>query len=111
MKLTTEEIGDVVILSLDGKIMGSLDDNSLIDTICELAENGKTKVVLSLSGLEWMNSRGLGMCISGLTTLRNRGGDLKLVNAPDQLITLMKKCHIHSLFATFDSVEEAVASF
>jgi len=111
MRLTTKEDENAVVLSLEGKLMGSPEEVSLMDMICELADKGKVNVVLDLSQLDWMNSRGLGMCVSGLTKLRSRGGDLRLVNPPDQLVSLMEKCHLYSLFIAFKTVPEAVASF
>jgi anti-sigma B factor antagonist len=111
MNLTRTERDGVAILAIEGKLMGSPEESSLKITIIELADAGKTKVVLDLSELDWMNSLGLGMCIAGLTTLRNRGGDLRLVNPPEQLVSLMKKCHLYTLFRTFDSVDKAVGSF
>ena len=58
-----------------------------------------------------MNSRALGMCISELTTLRNRGGDLRIAKISKPVDVLIHKCHLHTVFQSFDSVKEAVASF
>ncbi len=111
MKLESSEKAGVKIVALQGKIMGSPDEASLTDAIYEFVEDGKTKVVLDLSGVTWMNSRALGLCIAGLTTLRNRGGDLRLCCASKPVDSLIKKCHLHTVFQSFDSAEEAVKSF
>ena len=111
MKLESSEKAGVKIVALEGKIMGSPDETSLTDVIYEFAEDGKTKVVLDLSGVTWMNSRALGMCIAGLTTLRNRGGDLRLCCVSKPVDSLIRKCHLHTVFRSFDSTEEAVKSF
>jgi anti-sigma B factor antagonist len=111
MKLESSEKAGVKIVVLKGKIMGSPDETSLTDVIYEFAEKGKTKVVLDLSGVTWMNSRALGMCIGGLTTLRNRGGDLRLCCVSKPVDSLIRKCHLHTVFQSFDSTEEAVRSF
>jgi len=111
MELNVKEVGEIVVLTLSGKLMGSPEELSLIDTIRESADKNRCKVVLDLSRLDWMNSLGLGMCVSGLTTLRNRGGDLRLVKPPEQLVSLMKKCHLYSLFKTYAAADEAIADF
>jgi anti-sigma B factor antagonist len=78
MKITQKEIDNVVVLELSGKIMGGPDATTLNDKLHALVETGKTKVVADLSKVNWMNSSGLGILISALTTIRNAGGDLKL---------------------------------
>jgi anti-sigma B factor antagonist len=111
MKLESSERDGVKIIALEGKIMGSPVETSLTDVIYEFVEGGWTKVVLDLSGVTWMNSRALGLCIAGLTTLRNRGGDLRLCCISKPVGSLIKKCHLHTVFRSFDSTEEAVKSF
>ncbi len=111
MNLESSERNGIMVVALEGKLMGLPDEGSFIDLIYEFAEKGKTKVVLDLSGVTWMNSRALGMCIAGLTTLRNRGGDLRLACVSKQVDVLLRKCHLHSCFRSFDSVDEAVESF
>jgi len=64
-----------------------------------------------LSEVDWMNSRGLGILVSGLTTLRNRGGDLKLACASESIDSFLNKCKMLAIFESYDTVEEAVESF
>lgn len=111
MDLIQSEHDGVVVLTLKGKMMGMPEESSLTDLIYGLADDKKTKVVLDLSLLTWMNSRALGMCISGLTTLRNRGGDLRMANVSKPVDVLLHKCHLHTVFQSYTSVEDAVASF
>jgi anti-sigma B factor antagonist len=111
MHLESSERNGVIVVTLEGKLMGLPDESSLIDQIYEFVEQSKTKVVLDLSGVTWMNSRALGMCIAGLTTLRSRGGDLRLARVSKQVDVLLHKCHLHTCFRSFDTVEEAVGSF
>ncbi|MHA2313498.1 MAG: STAS domain-containing protein [Candidatus Thorarchaeota archaeon] len=105
-----EENG-VVVLELAGKIMGTFEDTSLIDEVCELVEKGKMSIVLDFSKVDWMNSRGLGICITVLTTLRNRDGDLKLACPSDKVESFLDRCKMFAVFETYKTVEEAVASF
>jgi anti-sigma B factor antagonist len=58
-----------------------------------------------------MNSSGLGMLISGYTTMKNGGGSLKLANATDKINSLLVITKLITIFENFDSVEEAVNSF
>ncbi len=111
MKYTSREQNGVVVIKLHGKIMGSPEDSSLVNLVYESADQNKVKVVFELSQVDWMNSRGLGILISGLTTLRNRGGDLKLACISESIDTFLNKCRMLAVFECYDSVEEAVESF
>ena len=91
--------------------MGTSEDELFIDKIYEFVEQDYSKVIVDLSAVTWMNSRGLGMCLKGLTTLRNRGGDLRLANLSQNGHSLMEKCRILTIFQSFDSIEKAVDSF
>jgi anti-sigma B factor antagonist len=91
--------------------MGGPDGAKLHDTLHELKENGKKNVVIDLSKTKFMNSSGLGMLISGMTTMRNAGGDLRLANVADRIQSLLVITKLITVFKNFDSVEEAVGSY
>ncbi len=111
MKMDEKTSGDIVVLRLSGKIMGGPDASLLNDKLHELIEVGKTKVVVDLGSVEWMNSSGLGILIGGLTTMRNSGGDLKLANITDRIQSLLMITKLLTVFETFEAIEEAVGSF
>jgi len=111
MTLKEKEINDVVVLELSGKVMGGPDANVLSDKLHQLVDQNKTKVVADLSKVSWMNSSGLGILIGGLTTMRNHNGDLKLANVTERIKSLLIITKLITIFETFDSVQDAVASF
>ena len=102
---------DVIVLELSGKIMGGPDAAALNDKLHELIESGKTRVVADLAQVNWMNSSGLGILIGALTTIRNAGGDLKLAAVTERIHSLLKITKLLSVFNTYSSSEEAIASF
>lgn len=111
MKLNEKGVGDVVVLELSGKVMGGPDAGLLNDKLHDLIDANKTKVVADLSKVNWMNSSGLGILISGLTTMKNNNGDLKLACVTDRIQSILMITKLISVFETFDSVDEAVKSF
>lgn len=111
MKLATREERGVTILSPKGKIMGGPEATLLHEQLHDLVKSDKKSVVIDLSGVDWMNSSGLGILISGLTTLRNHGGELKLSRVTDKIQSLLTITKLVTVFETFDSTEQAVASF
>lgn len=111
MKLTTRESNGVMILEPKGKIMGGPDATLLHDQLHDMIKQNKKKVIIDLSRVDWMNSTGLGILISGLTTLRNNGGELKLCSVTEKIQSLLTITKLITVFETFDSADQAIASF
>ena len=111
MKLSDRLDGDIVILEPKGKIMGGPDASLLHDKLYEHIEQNRKKVVIDLGKVDWMNSTGLGILISGYTTLRNHEGQLKLVNVTDKIRSLLTITKLVTVFESYDSLEEAKKSF
>jgi len=111
MKITEKEDKGVIVLELKGNIMGGDDETVFYEQLRQLIEKNKKKVVLDLAKVEWINSRGLGILISGLTTMKNSGGELKLARVADKVESLLTMTRLITAFETHETVEEAVNSF
>ena len=111
MKLTTQEKDGVVILEPKGKILGGPDATLLKDQLQTLIDAGKTRVVINLAEVDYMNSTGLGILISTLTTLRRAQGELKLANVTEKIQSLLTITKLVTVFDDYETVDEAVAAF
>jgi anti-sigma B factor antagonist len=111
MKLSSREMQDLVVLEPKGKIMGGPDASLLHDQLHEYIKQGKKKVIIDLSKVDWMNSTGLGILISALTTLKKNQGELKLANVTDKIQSLLTITKLVTVFETYDSVDLAAGSF
>lgn len=111
MDLSISEQEGTAIIELHGSVMGGPDALQLNDKLHELGDKGIKQVILDLSGVNVINSSGLGMLIGGLTAMRNMGGDLKIVNASPKVETLITVAKLKSVFPNYSSVEEARNSF
>jgi anti-sigma B factor antagonist len=111
MNYSVEEKYNAVVITLKGNVMGGPDGAKLHDTLKELKEQEKKNVVVDLSKTKFMNSSGLGMLISAMTTMRNAGGDLRLANVADRIQSLLVITKLITVFKHYDSVEEAVSSY
>jgi len=111
MELTQRAIGSVIVLELAGKVMGGPDATVLHDKLHDLVDQGKKRIVVDLGQVTAMNSSGLGILISGLTTLRHAGGDLKLANVTERIQNLLMITKLKAVFEAHETVDKAVASF
>lgn len=111
MKLTDRVQGDVAILEPAGKIMGGPDATLLHEKLHEHIDKGVKKVIIDLSKVDWVNSTGLGILISALTTMKNNGGELKLANVTEKIQSLLTITKLVTVFESHDSVDKAVGAF
>lgn len=111
MKLNHRDEAGVIIIEPKGKIMGGPESTELHDLLHDLIDQGKKSVIIDLGKVDWMNSTGLGLLISGLTTLRKSGGELKLANVTDKIQSLLTITKLVTIFKSFDTVDEAIKSF
>ena len=111
MKITSSVQKDILVIALKGKIMGGPESSEFHDKLKEAIAEGQRKVIVDLGEVEWMNSSGLGLLISGFTTLRNAGGEMKLARATDKIESLLVITKLNSVFETHSDVNAALASF
>lgn len=111
MKMKIREVYNAVVVELKGNIMGGPEASELNTQLHELVNQGKKNVVIDLAEVTFMNSSGLGMLISCLTTVKNAGGELKLANATEKIQSLLVITKLVQIFENYDSVDKAVESF
>ena len=111
MKIKVSEKYGAAVIELKGNVMGGPDAQEFNTLLHKLLDEEKKNVVVNLASVKFMNSSGLGMLISGFTTMKNGGGNLKLANATDKINSLLVITKLITIFENFDSVEKAVESF
>ena len=70
---------------------------------------GRTHVVLDLTGTTFVDSSGLGALIAGLKTARAAGGDLRIASVPAQVLTVLQLTNLDRVLRPYASVAEALA--
>ncbi len=111
MNYSVDEQYNVVIITLRGNVMGGPTATKFQETISALKEEGKLNVVVNLARVRIMNSSGLGMLISAMTSMRKAGGDLRLSNPASKIRSLLVITKLITVFEHFDSDQEAAESF
>lgn len=111
MNFRTEEAWGVTVISLEGDLMGGPDGATLNNKLHNLLADGKKQIVLDLGGVRFMNSSGLGLMLGGLSAVKNAGGTLKVANVTEKIASIIKISKLSPVFDSFDSTEDAIASF
>ena len=111
MRIKTSEKYSAVVIELKGNVVGGPDSEEFSNLLHKYLDEGKNNIVVDLGSVKFMNSSGLGMLISGFTTMKNGGGSMKLANATEKINSLLVITKLITIFENFNSVEEAVKSF
>ena len=108
MEIVEKVMDNILILELSGELMGGADSEQFRNVIDQAIKDEHTRVVVDMKEVGWMNSSGLGMLISSLTSLRSRGGDLYLANLSERLRRPLQITKLDMVFQEFESVSGAV---
>ncbi|MBN2091437.1 STAS domain-containing protein [candidate division KSB1 bacterium] len=111
MKFEKQVFEDVLVISIDGEIMGGPEEDDFRNIIDEAIQNEQIKIVLDLADAKWMNSSGLGMLIRALTVLRSSEGDLKLANVSERIRRPIEITRLNAVLLIYDSIDQAVKSY
>jgi anti-sigma B factor antagonist len=110
MKSSILQQGPATVIALEGNIMGGPDASSLNSQIHELLGGGRKVLVLDMTGVQYINSSGLGLLIATVNAVRSAGGTLKVAGASEKIRALIKITKLEGLFEMYPSVDEAVAA-
>jgi anti-sigma B factor antagonist len=111
MKIVERQVGDVIILDIQGKILIGEGDDALREAVTRLVEGGKKKILLNLADVPYVDSAGLGEIVRTYTTVSRKGGKLKLLNLTKKIQDLLSITKLLTVFETYESEDEAVRSF
>jgi len=107
-----EKITDnIAVLSLSGDLVNEADTGKLKEKIRSLVSDNMKRAFIDMSGIDYINSSGLGTLISILTSMRNVGGDLRLARLGERVENLFVITKLIKVFDTFETVDRAVSSF
>lgn len=111
MKASTRQVDGVTIVDLSGRI--TLGEGSVIlkDTVRDLISKGNKKILLNLGDVNYIDSSGIGELVAAFTTVRNQGGDLKLLNLTRKVHDLLQITKLYTVFDVKDDEAAAVKSF
>jgi anti-sigma B factor antagonist len=111
MKTSTRKVENITIVDLSGRI--TLGEGSVVlrDTVRDLIGKGDKKILLNLGEVTYIDSSGIGELVSAFTTVRNQGGELKLLNLTKKVHDLLQITKLYTVFDVKDDETTAIQSF
>ncbi|HVI10123.1 MAG TPA: STAS domain-containing protein [Candidatus Binatia bacterium] len=111
MTITTREVSHVTIVDISGRITLGDEIEQLRDTIRSLVAEGKKKIILNLAQVDYIDSSGVGELVAAYTTVRNAGGELKLLALTKKVHDVLYVTKLYTVFDVKDDEFTAVKSF
>lgn len=111
MKVGTRQVDGVVVMDLSGRI--TLGEGSVVlrDAVRDLLSKGNKKILANLADVNYIDSSGIGELVSAFTTVKNQGGELKLLNLTKKVHDLLQITKLYTVFDVKDNEAAAIKSF
>ena len=111
LEIHEREREGITVLELSGRITVGPEAGSVRERCGQLAAAGKVNIVLELSGVDFIDSTGLGALVMCATTLRKAGGNVKLLNVNRRNIELLVMTKLATVFEIFTDEQDAINSY
>lgn len=111
MKASTKEMGKVTIIYLDGRLTLGDGDLVLREKVNGCLSSGKTKILVNLGKVPYMDSAGIGELVACYKRAIEAKGVIKLVNPASKVQDLLALTKLDEYFETYPNESEALASF
>jgi anti-sigma B factor antagonist len=92
-------------------LTGSIDEPgaaALRDHIVSQVQGGVVHFIIDLSGVDFIDSAGLGMLVANLKTVYSRNGSIKLVNPSNEVLHVFEITRLVKVFSIYPTVEAAL---
>ncbi len=111
MKVTVRQVDGVTILDLSGRITLGEGSITLRDSVRDLLAKGSKKILLNLGEITYIDSSGVGELVSAFTSIKNAGGELKLLNLTKKVHDLLQITKLYTVFDIWDNEASAITAF
>ena len=111
MKASNRQVSGITVVDLSGRITLGEGSTVLRETVKDLLSKGQRKILLNLGDVTYIDSSGIGELVSAFTSVRNQGGELKLLNLTKKVHDLLQITKLYTVFDIKDDEASAVQSY
>jgi anti-sigma B factor antagonist len=111
LRATYRDAGPVTVVDMSGRI--TLGDGSALlrKTLLDLLAQKRTRILLNLADVDYIDSSGIGELVSGYTSVNSRGGELKLLHLTKKVHDLLQITRLFTVFDVHSDEHAALRSF
>jgi anti-sigma B factor antagonist len=111
MHVATRQVDGITVLDLSGRITLGEGSVTLRDSVRDLLAKGSKNILLNLGNITYIDSSGIGELVSAFTSVKNAGGELKLLNLTKKVHDLLQITKLYTVFDIKDDEAAAIGSF
>lgn len=101
----------IPVLELSGSMTMGLECERLAEEVERLVQQNQTRIIIDLSGLQHIDSSGVGKIVSCLGRLRRAGGDLRMAGAKGMVASVLKMTRVEQVAGMYPTAAAAAESF
>ncbi|MDZ7578574.1 MAG: STAS domain-containing protein [Candidatus Nanopelagicales bacterium] len=107
--IETRDVGDQTIVAVTGEldVYTAPDFEACLE---ELVKAGKTKLVIDLTGVSFLDSTGLGVMVKALKWVREAGGRLRVVADEDRIARVFRITGLDDVLALSPALDQALGT-
>jgi anti-sigma B factor antagonist len=111
LRVTYRDAGPITVVDIGGRITLGEGSALLRKTIRDLLDEQRTKILLNLADVNYIDSSGIGELVSAFTAVKNRGGDMKLLHLTKKVHDLLQLTKLFTVFDVYSDEHTALTSF
>lgn len=108
--VTIRHVEGVSIIDVSGQLT-SFTQGALRRTVASLLQEGRKNILLNLSGLDYVDSSGIGDLVANYLSVVKAGGEMKVVGLTPKIEEILKITKLYQVFPEFQDEQSALRSF
>ena len=98
---------DITVIQLTGPLALGRESQQIETMVQEFAKSGRLRLILDMSGVDHIDSAGIGVVALSAGTFREAGGRLAVVAVEGRVLQLLKLTQLNSIVTVCASLDEA----
>ena len=112
MQLSERQVNGVSIIDVSGDLRVPTENPSVLrERVIAVLDRGERRILLNFENLQFMDSSCLGEIVESYKTAASKGASLKLLHTGFHLRSVLETTALASIFETYETENEAIASF
>ena len=108
LKMTDREVDGITVVSMDGRIVLGEESNALRERVRGMLGAKKTKIILDMGNVTYIDSAGLGTLVATYHSARQQGATMKLVNLGQKFKEVLQVTKLLTVFEVHDTEAAAL---
>lgn len=109
--IKTDKRDKIDIISFTVNKINALITEDIREEINRLSSAPSARIIIDLTGVEYIDSSGFSLFLSVMKSVRNNYGILKFANPDPRVMEVFRMLHLDTVFMIFDDLDACVRSF